>query len=210
MAEVVRLHGRVDVLVNNAGIAGACAPIADISAADWIRSFDVNVHGVFFMLRAVLPDMTARGTGAIINISTGSVFTLPAGRADYVASKWALEGLTRAAAKELGPLGIRVNAIRPGFVDSARMRSILGQKAKAEDTTMEALEQRFLDTSRCGPRCSRRISPAWRCSLPRRARVSSPGNWFPSMATSNGKTDRIRRQGESDGGRCGVGSEPDD
>ncbi|QFQ89104.1 SDR family oxidoreductase [Paracoccus kondratievae] len=145
VAEVVRLHGRVDVLVNNAGIAGACAPIADISAVDWIRSFDVNVHGVFFMLRAALPDMIARRTGAIINISTGSVFTLPAGRADYVASKWALEGLTRAAAKELGPLGIRVNAIRPGFVDSARMRGILGQKAKAEDTTMEALEQRFLD-----------------------------------------------------------------
>lgn len=145
VAEVIRLHERVDVLVNNAGIAGACAPIADISTADWVRSFEVNVHGAFFMLRAVLPGMTARSSGSIINISTGSVFTLPAGRADYVASKWALEGLTRNAAKELGPTGIRVNAIRPGFVDSARMRNILGQKAEAEGTTLEALEQTFLD-----------------------------------------------------------------
>lgn len=135
----------VDVLVNNAGIAGACAEIEDIPADHWIRSFNVNVHGSFYFLKAVVPGMKAHGGGSIINISTGSVFTLPAGRADYIASKWALEGLTRAAARELGPHSIRVNAIRPGFVNSARMRGILTAKAKADGRSLEEVERVFLD-----------------------------------------------------------------
>lgn len=145
VGEVVGAFGGVDTLVNNAGIAGACAPIEAISAESWIRSFEVNVHGAFYMMRAVVPLMKGQGGGAIVNISTGSVFTLPAGRADYVASKWAIEGLTRTAAKELGPDGIRVNAIRPGFVNSDRMKNILTAKANADGTTLEALEKTFLD-----------------------------------------------------------------
>jgi NAD(P)-dependent dehydrogenase (short-subunit alcohol dehydrogenase family) len=143
--DVVTAFGGVDTLVNNAGIAGACAPLEEIATHHWVRSFEVNVHGAFYFMRAVTPLMKAAGSGAIVNISTGSVFTLPVGRADYVASKWAIEGLTRAAAKELGPSGIRVNAIRPGFVNSARMKGILSAKAEAEGTTLEALEQTFLD-----------------------------------------------------------------
>jgi len=143
--EVVSTFGGIDTLVNNAGIAGACAEIEGISADHWIRSFNVNVHGAFYLIKAVVPGMKAQGGGAIINISTGSVFTLPAGRADYIASKWALEGLTRAAARELGPSGIRVNAIRPGFVNSARMKGILADKAELQGTTLQALEQVFLD-----------------------------------------------------------------
>lgn len=143
--DVVTQFSGVDVLVNNAGIAGACAEIPSISADQWIRSFDVNVHGSFYFLKAVVPGMKAQGGGAIINISTGSVFTLPAGRADYIASKWALEGLTRAAARELGRFAIRVNAIRPGFVNSARMRGILTAKAATEGRSLEELERVFLD-----------------------------------------------------------------
>jgi NAD(P)-dependent dehydrogenase (short-subunit alcohol dehydrogenase family) len=136
--------GGVDAIVNNAGIAGACAAIEEIDATPWIRSFEVNVHGAFYVMKAAIPGMKARGSGAIVNISTGSVFTLPVDRADYIASKWAIEGLTRAAAKELGPHGIRVNAIRPGFVDSQRMKGILTAKAEAEGSTLEALEATFL------------------------------------------------------------------
>ncbi len=144
--EQVKLaFGGVDILVNNAGIAGACANIEHISAQSWIRSFEVNVHGAFYLTKAAVPLMKEQGGGAIINISTGSVFTLPAGRADYVASKWAIEGLTRTAAKELGPSGIRVNAIRPGFINSARMRGILSAKAEAAGTTLEQEEKVFLD-----------------------------------------------------------------
>lgn len=145
VGNVRKAFGGIDTLVNNAGIAGACASIEDTPTEHWVRSFDVNVHGAFYFMRALVPVMKAQGGGTIINISTGSVFTLPVGRADYVASKWAIEGLTRAAAKELGPAGIRVNAIRPGFVNSARMKGILTAKAEAEGTTLEALEQTFLD-----------------------------------------------------------------
>lgn len=137
--------GGLDALVNNAGIAGACAALEDISAEHWARSFDVNVHGAFYFVKAATRMMKAQGGGAIINISTGSVFTLPAGRADYVASKWAIEGLSRAAARELGPAGIRVNVIRPGFINSARMRKILSAKAASEGVSLEQVERVFLD-----------------------------------------------------------------
>ncbi|PKP69853.1 MAG: NAD(P)-dependent oxidoreductase [Alphaproteobacteria bacterium HGW-Alphaproteobacteria-5] len=145
VADVTAAFGGIDALVNNAGIAGACRAIEAIEAEHWIRSFDVNVHGAFYFMKAVVPAMKGQGAGAIINISTGSVFTLPTGRADYIASKWAVEGLTRAAARELGPAGIRVNAIRPGYVNSDRMKTILTAKAKEEGGTLEALEQAFLD-----------------------------------------------------------------
>jgi NAD(P)-dependent dehydrogenase (short-subunit alcohol dehydrogenase family) len=143
--DVVAQFSGIDVLVNNAGIAGACAEIEHISADKWIRSFAVNVHGSFYFLKAVVPGMKAQGGGAVINISTGSVFTLPAGRSDYIASKWAVEGLTRAAARELGPSAIRVNAIRPGFVNSARMRGILTAKARADGRSLDEVEREFLD-----------------------------------------------------------------
>jgi NAD(P)-dependent dehydrogenase (short-subunit alcohol dehydrogenase family) len=144
VGEVKRAFGGVDALINNAGVAGACAMFGAIDAAAWRRCFDVNVNGAFYAMKAVEPLMRAQNAGAIVNISTGSVFTLPAGRADYIASKWALEGLTRAAARELGPAGIRVNAIRPGFVDSDRMRGILAAKALAEGTSPEDLTATFL------------------------------------------------------------------
>lgn len=145
-AFVARVHdgfGRIDVLVNNAGIAGPSAPISDVTDDAWTQSFAVNVHGTFAMIRAVTPLMQRAGGGAIVNISTGSVLTLPVNRSPYIASKWAVEGLTRAAARELGPYNIRVNAIRPGFVDSQRMRDIIAAKAGEAGITPEALEAEY-------------------------------------------------------------------
>lgn len=145
ISEVEASFGGIDVLVNNAGIAGPSAAIEDIEDDDWKQCFDVNIHGAFFMLRAVTPMMKAQKSGAIVNISTGSVFTLPLKRSPYIASKWAIEGLTRAAARELGPFNVRVNAIRPGFVDSERMNMILGRMAEQSQTTVEALEHKFFE-----------------------------------------------------------------
>ncbi|MDA5194396.1 SDR family oxidoreductase [Govanella unica] len=136
--------GGVDVLVNNAGIAGEIGPIEDISDDGWTASFNVNIHGAFFMMRAVVPLMKAQRSGAIINISTGSTVTLPLNRSPYIASKWAIEGLTRAAARELGPHNIRVNAIRPGFVDSERMRGILGDIAQKRGVELGEVEAEVL------------------------------------------------------------------
>lgn len=136
--------GGVDTLVNNAGIAGQIGPLTDIGDQGWRNCFEVNVHGAFFMMRAVVPLMKAQGGGSIINISTGSVTTLPVNRSPYIASKWALEGLTKGAARELGPDNIRVNAIRPGFVDSERMRGILAGIAAGRGTDAATVEAEFL------------------------------------------------------------------
>ncbi|TQV78717.1 SDR family oxidoreductase [Exilibacterium tricleocarpae] len=144
VGDVVENLGGIDVVVNNAGIAGPTAAIEDIADDEWLPSFSVNIHSVFYMLREVVPLMKARGGGAIINISTGSTFTVPLNRSPYIASKWAVEGLTRAAARELGPANIRVNAIRPGIVDGERMRRVLTKIAVAQGTTVEALEAEAL------------------------------------------------------------------
>lgn len=136
--------GGIDVLVNNAGIAGQIGAIEEISDAGWMDAFAVNIHGAFFMMRAVVPIMKAQKSGAIINISTGSTVTLPLNRSPYIASKWAIEGLTRAAARELGPANIRVNAIRPGFVDSDRMRGIIASIARERGVAADVLEADFL------------------------------------------------------------------
>lgn len=145
VGQVAQRRGGIDVLVNNAGLAGEVAALEDLTDDGWRKTFEVNVHGAFFMLRAVTPLMRDNGGGAVINISTGSVLTLPLQRSPYIASKWALEGLTRAAARELGPQGIRVNAIRPGFVDSERMRGIIERQAAAAGTSAAALEAKYCE-----------------------------------------------------------------
>jgi NAD(P)-dependent dehydrogenase (short-subunit alcohol dehydrogenase family) len=107
--------GCVDVLINNAGIAQS-APLERTSTELWHAHLDVNVTGAFFCLRAVTPGMLARGSGAVVNVAStagrvGTPYT-----AAYTASKHALIGLTRAAAAELGPSGLRVNAVCPAYV----------------------------------------------------------------------------------------------
>jgi NAD(P)-dependent dehydrogenase (short-subunit alcohol dehydrogenase family) len=134
----------VVILVNNAGVAG---PIGGIETNDpdaWARCFAVNVHGAFHAIRAAVPAMRAAGGGSIVNISTASTLTCPPGRSSYVASKWALEGLTKSAARELGPDGIRVNAIRPGFMDTERMRGIMARGAEQRGISIEELEKEAL------------------------------------------------------------------
>jgi len=121
--------GRIDILVNNAGLAGPAGALETLAPDDWARCFAVNVQGAFHMIRAAAPEMRETQAGAIINISTASVVTGLPGRSAYVASKWALEGLTRNAARELGPDGIRVNAVRPGFMDTPRMEMLMQREA---------------------------------------------------------------------------------
>jgi NAD(P)-dependent dehydrogenase (short-subunit alcohol dehydrogenase family) len=115
-------YGRLDILVNNAALA-LSTRFEQIAEEEWRRAMDVNVTAPFLLIRAVLPAMKAAGSGRIINISSTagkSVSTL--GGAHYTTSKAALLGLTRAAAKELGPYGITVNAICPGLIDTELTR----------------------------------------------------------------------------------------
>ncbi len=111
----VATFGRLDVLVNNAGTA-AGGPLAEATLADWERVVAVNQTGVFLGMRAVIPAMTAAGGGSIVNISSIDGMTAAPRVLSYVASKWAVRGMTKAAAMELAHLGIRVNSVHPGYV----------------------------------------------------------------------------------------------
>jgi NAD(P)-dependent dehydrogenase (short-subunit alcohol dehydrogenase family) len=114
--------GRLDILVNNAAVA-LSTRFEQITEEEWRRAFEVNVTAVFLLIRAVLPAMREQGYGRIVNISSTAGKTVSTlGGAHYTASKAALQGLTRAAAKELGPYGITVNAICPGLFDTELTR----------------------------------------------------------------------------------------
>ncbi len=138
-----RLEG-VDVLVNNVGIGGPRAAIEDISDEDWARTLDVNVTAAFRLMRAVTPGMKARRSGLIVNFSTGSTRTRLPMRTPYVVSKFAIEGLTLNAARELGPHNIRCNAILPGMINNARMRGIVAANAAATGRSEAEIEDDYL------------------------------------------------------------------
>ncbi len=109
--------GRIDVLVNNAGIANG-APIADFPLDTWKKTLDINLTGTFLGIRAVAPTLTAQRSGSIINISSVEGLRGSAGLHAYVASKFAVRGLTKSVAIELGPTGVRVNSVHPGFINT--------------------------------------------------------------------------------------------
>ena len=115
VAATTRAFGKLDVLVNNAGIAES-APLAEMTLDSYRRVTEVNQTGVFLGMRAVIESMTAAGGGSILNISSIDGLIGMNNIISYVASKWAVRGMTKAAALELGPRGIRVNSIHPGFI----------------------------------------------------------------------------------------------
>jgi NAD(P)-dependent dehydrogenase (short-subunit alcohol dehydrogenase family) len=136
-AETVRQRGRIDIFFNNAGIEGPQASIADYPAAEFMRVMEVNVLGVFLGLKAVMPKMMAAKTGAIVNMSSIAGLVGGANMSGYIASKHAVLGLTRSAALEAAPHGVRVNAIHPGFIES-RMLSDIAANLGGEASGLEA------------------------------------------------------------------------
>lgn len=137
--------GGLDILVNNAGIAGPTGPIEDLSLADWERTFAVNVRGQFLCVRAAIPRLKAGRSPNIVNLSSAAGHLGMPRRSPYSASKWAVVGLTKTLAIELGEFGIRVNAVLPGAVDGPRIRSVIAAKAESTRTALEEVTRRYTD-----------------------------------------------------------------
>ncbi|MGW1549226.1 glucose 1-dehydrogenase [Streptomyces sp. NPDC002346] len=115
VARTEEAYGKVTGLVNNAGLVHRC-PIEELTEADYRRVIDVNEIGVFLGMKAVLPSMRAAGSGSIVNISSlCGIIAFPY-ILSYTASKWAVRGMTKAAAQEFAPYNIRVNSVHPGVV----------------------------------------------------------------------------------------------
>lgn len=134
----------IDLLVNNAGVSGPTARLEDQPIDAWNATIDVNLNGTFLMTRSAIPLLRRRAPGsAIICISsTAGLFGCPL-RGPYVASKWALIGLTKTLAMELGPEGIRVNAICPGSVEGPRIDRVIAADAAERGLTTEDVEREY-------------------------------------------------------------------
>lgn len=124
VATVAERFGGLDVLVANAGIIAA-APVAAMDEAAWDRIFAVNVKGVFLCARAAIPHLAQRGGGRIVNVASVAGKTGRAGLSAYCASKAAVISLTQALAEELGPVGVAVNALCPGYIQTAMWTEVL-------------------------------------------------------------------------------------
>jgi NAD(P)-dependent dehydrogenase (short-subunit alcohol dehydrogenase family) len=144
-AEVRRELGGLDVLVNNAGIAGPTGAIDELDPAAWRRTVDINLNGQFYCARLAVPMLRQSGEGVIINISSVAGRLGYAFRTPYSATKWAIVGLTKSLAIELGPSGIRVNSILPGIVEGPRMQGVISARAQQLGISKEAMEQRYLE-----------------------------------------------------------------
>ncbi len=129
--------GGCDVLINNAGIAGQAGPVEDLDLAAWRQCLAVNLDAQMLTTRRIAPVMKAQGHGVITNLSsTSGLYAVPF-RAPYVAAKWGVIGFTKTMATELGPYGIRCNAICPGAVSGDRMDRVLAAEAAARGDTPE-------------------------------------------------------------------------
>ncbi len=145
VADAERELGGLDVLVNNAGIAGPTGAVDEISVADWRRTIDVNLTGQFLCAHYAVPLLRRARTASIVNLSSAAGRFGYAYRSPYSASKWAVVGFTQSLAKELGPSGIRVNAILPGIVEGPRMDNVIHARAEQVGVSYETMRDEYLE-----------------------------------------------------------------
>jgi NAD(P)-dependent dehydrogenase (short-subunit alcohol dehydrogenase family) len=142
--------GGLDVLVNNAGMAGPTGGVETLSLADWERTLAVNITGQFLCVRQAVPRLRKGREPSIINLASAAGHLGMPGRAPYSASKWAVVGFTKTLAIELGRDGIRVNAILPGAVDGPRIQAVIAAKAKALGKPVEDVTRAYTSQAALG------------------------------------------------------------
>ncbi|MFN8158386.1 MAG: SDR family oxidoreductase [Candidatus Nanopelagicales bacterium] len=136
--------GGLDVLVNNAGIAGPTAYVEDVSPDAWRQTLAVGIDSHFLTSRRAAAVMKAQGSGSIVAISSTAGLYGYGMRSPYAAAKWAVIGLVKSLAIELGPFGVRVNAICPGSVDGPRMRGVIEREAQGRGVDPSVVEQEYV------------------------------------------------------------------
>lgn len=149
-AEIAAEWGGLDVLCANAGVAGPTALIEDIALEDWRACVSVNLEGTFLAAKNAAPMMKAAGKGSIVvTSSTAGQFGYP-NRAPYCSAKWAVIGLMKTLAMELGPHGIRANVICPGSVEGPRMEGVLEREAAAKGMTRDEVYKGYASGTSMG------------------------------------------------------------
>jgi len=145
--EVQKNLGGLDVLVNNAGIAGPTGKVEDIRPQDWDRCIAVDLNSMFYVTRKAMPLIKAAGGGSIINLSSIAGRFGFAMRTPYSAAKWAVVGFTQSLAVEAGPEHVRVNCIQPGIVEGERVDRIIADKAKALGVPAAQVREKMVEGS---------------------------------------------------------------
>ena len=139
--------GGLDVLVNNAGVAGPTAKVEDIKPEDWDRTIAIDLSGMFYCTRKAMPMIKRSGGGSIVNLSsTAGRLGFPL-RSPYAAAKWGVVGFTKSLAVEAGPDKVRVNCIQPGIVEGERVERVIAAKAKAIGAEHEKVRAMMLETT---------------------------------------------------------------
>lgn len=167
--EAITDMGGVDVLVNNAGTKGPTAFVEDVTLDEWRACFAVGLESHFACTRRVVPVMKAQRSGSIINLSSTAGLFGYGMRTPYAAVKWAVIGLTKSVAVEVGPHGVRCNAICPGSVSGPRMDAVIAAEAAHRDVPADVVAteyaaghsmKRFVDPSEIAAMCVFLASPA--------------------------------------------------
>ena len=140
--ELKKNINKIDALINNVGIAGPTGKLEDLQIEEWCKTIDVNVNSHFYFSKNAIPLLKING-GSIINLSsTAGIFGFPL-RSPYAASKWAIIGLTKSLAMELGEFKIRVNAICPGSVSGERMDNVIKAKSESVGISAQKLQEDY-------------------------------------------------------------------
>ena len=138
---------KIDALINNVGIAGPTGSLEKLKSKDWENTLHVDVNSHFYFTKSAIPLIKKSKNGSIVNISsTAGILGFPL-RSPYAASKWAIIGITKTLAMELGKFNIRVNAVCPGTIKGDRMKRVIRDKAKFTKVSVKTIEKDFVSMS---------------------------------------------------------------